>query len=145
MLFAYSSYLLADGIRLSGIVSVLFCGIVMAHYTFNNLSAKAREFTREMFDVLALVSETFVFAYLGMAVFSFKQEWDFALIGITLAVMLLARAVNVFPLSFLVNRFRPVNARIPFTHQLMLWFSGLSWSDGLCSRSQSAMLLAPSF
>ncbi len=123
MLFAYSSYLLADGMRLSGIVSILFCGIVMAHYTFNNLSAKAREFTREMFDVLASISETFVFAYLGMAVFSFKQLFDVKLILITILLILVARAVNVFPISFIVNLTRKTN-KIPLKQQLMLWFSG---------------------
>jgi hypothetical protein len=109
---------------MSGIVSVLFCGIVMAHYTFNNLSAKAREFTREMFDTMASIAETFVFAYLGMAVFSFGQQWDIKLIFITLFVMLVARAANVFPLSFLINVARKKN-KIPFKHQLMLWFAGL--------------------
>lgn len=124
MLIAYSSYLLADGIALSGIVAVLFCGIVMAHYTFNNLSAKAREFTREMFECLSSIAETFVFAYLGMAVFSFRQQWDVKLILISLFVMLVARAVNVFPIAFLINVSRKSN-KIPFRHQLMLWFAGL--------------------
>jgi hypothetical protein len=126
MLFAYSSYLFADGVQMSGIVSVLFCGIVMAHYTFNNLSAKAREFTREMFDTMASIAETFVFAYLGMAVFSFRQMWDFKLIAITLLVMLVARAANVFPISFLVNLTRREKKfKIPVKHQVMLWFAGL--------------------
>ena len=159
MLFAYSSYLLADGMRLSGIVSILFCGIVMAHYTFNNLSAKAREFTREMFDVLASISETFVFAYLGMAVFSFKQLFDVKLILITILLILVARAVNVFPISFIVNLTRKTN-KIPLKQQLMLWFSGkekkkeiswfvcffiyvlivarTTWSHGFCFGSQFA-------
>ena len=124
VLFAYSSYLLADGLDFSGIVSILFCGIVMAHYTFNNLSAKAREFTREMFEVLASISETFVFAYLGMAVFSFRQQWDVPLIFISIFAMLVARAVNIFPIALLMNLLRK-NTKIPFKHMIMLWFSGL--------------------
>ena len=42
-LFAYVAYMLADGVQMSGIVAVLFCGIVVARYTIHNLSASARE------------------------------------------------------------------------------------------------------
>ena len=37
-IFAYFPYLLAEGCNLSGITAILFTGIVMAHYTHNNLS-----------------------------------------------------------------------------------------------------------
>ena len=36
--FVYSPYALAEGIHLSGIMSILFCAIVMSQYTHYNLS-----------------------------------------------------------------------------------------------------------
>ena len=37
-LFAFGPYFLAEGLHLSGIMAVLFCGIVMSHYTHYNLT-----------------------------------------------------------------------------------------------------------
>jgi NhaP-type Na+/H+ or K+/H+ antiporter len=41
-LYAYSSYLLAEGLHLSGIVAILFCGIAMSQYAFVNLSEESQ-------------------------------------------------------------------------------------------------------
>ena len=38
VIFPYCAYMLAESLQLSGIVAILFCGIVMAHYTRRNLS-----------------------------------------------------------------------------------------------------------
>ena len=38
VIFAFGPYFLAEGLHLSGIMAVLFCGIVMSHYTHFNLS-----------------------------------------------------------------------------------------------------------
>lgn len=61
----WSSYYAAEALQLSGIVAILFCGIVMASYTRSNLSHHARELTTEMFECLAAIAEAFVFNYLG--------------------------------------------------------------------------------
>ena len=38
VIFAFGPYFLAEGLHLSGIMAILFCGIVMSHYTHHNLS-----------------------------------------------------------------------------------------------------------
>ncbi len=38
LVFAYSSYLIADILEFTGIIAVFFCGAAMAHYSYNNLS-----------------------------------------------------------------------------------------------------------
>jgi NhaP-type Na+/H+ or K+/H+ antiporter len=38
VIFAYSSYLLAEILNLTGIISIFFCGIAMAHYGHSNLT-----------------------------------------------------------------------------------------------------------
>ncbi|KAJ1550896.1 hypothetical protein HK096_004351, partial [Nowakowskiella sp. JEL0078] len=38
LILAYISYLLADILGMTGIISIFFCGIAMAHYSYDNLS-----------------------------------------------------------------------------------------------------------
>jgi NhaP-type Na+/H+ or K+/H+ antiporter len=46
LIFAYCSYLLADVLGLTGIISIFFCGITMAQYAVGNLSDEARKASR---------------------------------------------------------------------------------------------------
>lgn len=135
--FGYCSFLLAEGLALSGIISILMCGISMGQYTVGNLSEKSRLYTKEMFEVLSTLSETVIFCYLGFALFSFSQQWDVALIFISIFALLVARMGQVAPLTGLINAFRwwrkkrtalpPENRHevIPMSHIIMLWFAGL--------------------
>jgi sodium/hydrogen exchanger 8 len=43
VLLAFASYMLADGLRLSGIVAALFCGMGMAKYVKPNLAPSSRD------------------------------------------------------------------------------------------------------
>jgi NhaP-type Na+/H+ or K+/H+ antiporter len=72
--------MLAEAWTLSGIVSILFCGIVMAHYTTHNLHPDTLSFSRRFFKVVAYGAETFVFVYFlpGRAILSAHQRNLFA-------------------------------------------------------------------
>ncbi|EAZ09526.1 hypothetical protein OsI_31802 [Oryza sativa Indica Group] len=63
VLFPYFSYMLAEGFGLSGIVSILFTGIVMKRYTFYNLSEDSQRFTARFFHLLSSLAEAFVSLY----------------------------------------------------------------------------------
>ncbi|KAF3794994.1 Sodium/hydrogen exchanger 6 [Nymphaea thermarum] len=55
-------YMLAEGLGLSGIVSILFTGIVMKHYTFSNLSENSQRFVAAFFHLISSLAETFMAA-----------------------------------------------------------------------------------
>lgn len=123
LVFSYGPYVLAEGIHLSGIMAILFCGIVMSHYTHFNLSTVTQITMQQTLRTLAFIAETCVFAYLGLAVFSFKHRTEPALIVWSLILSLLGRACNIFPLAILVNKFR--EHQITKKMMFIMWFSGL--------------------
>lgn len=83
-LMAYGSYFFSNAIRMSGIlsegmeltigiVSLLFCGITLKHYAYHNMSRRTRLGTKYIFQVLAQMSENFIFIYLGLSLFTITE------------------------------------------------------------------------
>ncbi|KAI5694513.1 hypothetical protein M8J76_013686, partial [Diaphorina citri] len=64
LVFTYAPYALAEGIHLSGIMAILFNGIVMSHYTHYNLSTVTQITMQQTMRTLSFIAETCVFAYL---------------------------------------------------------------------------------
>ncbi|XP_076376930.1 na[+]/H[+] hydrogen exchanger 1 isoform X1 [Megalopta genalis] len=123
LVFTYAPYVLAEGIQLSGIMAILFNGIVMSHYTHFNLSTVTQITMQQTMRTLAFIAETCVFAYLGLALFSFRHRVEPALVVWSIILCLIGRAANIFPLALLVNRFR--EHQITRKMMFIMWFSGL--------------------
>ncbi|CAK1556254.1 unnamed protein product [Leptosia nina] len=123
LVFTYAPYVLAEGINLSGIMAILFCGIVMSHYTHFNLSTVTQVTMQQTMRTLAFIAETCVFAYLGLAIFSFRHRVEPALVVWSIILSLLGRAANIFPLALLCNKFR--EHKITKKMMFIMWFSGL--------------------
>nr|AVA17584.1 Na+/H+ antiporter family protein 2 [Populus ciliata] len=134
MLMAYLSYMLAELFYLSGILTVFFCGIVMSHYTWHNVTESSRVTTKHAFATLSFVAETFIFLYVGMDALDI-EKWRFvshspgtsvAVSSILLGLVMVGRAAFVFPLSFLSNLTKKSpNEKISFKQQFIIWWAGL--------------------
>uniref|UniRef100_A0A8C5TC80 Sodium/hydrogen exchanger n=1 Tax=Malurus cyaneus samueli TaxID=2593467 RepID=A0A8C5TC80_9PASS len=107
IIFAYLPYGLAEGISLSGIMAILFSGIVMSHYTHHNLSPVTQILMQQTLRTVA-----------------FMCGRCCLLSNLLLIVLVLfGRAVNIFPLSYLLNFFR--DHKITPKMMFIMWFSGL--------------------
>jgi solute carrier family 9 (sodium/hydrogen exchanger), member 6/7 len=126
VLISYSTFLLSECLEFTGIVSVLFCGIFQAHYTYNNLAEESKKQTREFFGLLNFLSENFIFLYIGITMFTFgKHQWEWQFILFSFLAIFVARLIIIYPLSLLVNLSRKKTARITWNMQHVMLFSGL--------------------
>ncbi|XP_058080956.1 sodium/hydrogen exchanger 4 isoform X3 [Magnolia sinica] len=135
VLMAYFSYLLAELLNFSGILTVFFCGIVMSHYAWYNVSENSRITTKHAFATMSFIAETFIFLYVGMDALDI-EKWKmtktsvrttFGIYSTILLLVLIGRAAFVFPLSTLSNYMNSSAERtmITFKHQVIIWWAGL--------------------
>jgi len=124
--FCYLCYATAEAMELSGIMALFFNGIVLSHYNSYNLSPTAHVASEQIFSTLATVTETIVFVYMGMVVFTGKfRSFNLTFSLATLLFCLVGRMLQIFPLSFCANRCRTEDEKIPLKMQCVLWFAGL--------------------
>ncbi|NXM56166.1 SL9A9 protein, partial [Illadopsis cleaveri] len=123
-LLSWSAFLSAEAAGLTGIVAVLFCGVTQAHYTYNNLSPDSKMRTKQLFEFMNFLAENVIFCYMGLALFTFQNHiFNPLFIFGALVAIFVARASNIYPLSFLLNLGR--KQKIPRNFQHMMMFSGL--------------------
>ncbi|KAG2695465.1 hypothetical protein I3843_07G013700 [Carya illinoinensis] len=134
MLMAYLSYMLAELLNLSGILTIFFCGIVMSHYTWHNVTESSRITTKHAFATISFIAETFIFLYVGMDALDIdKWKQSKASAGTSIAVsstlfalVLIGRAAFVFPISNITNCVKKRNnTKIEFRQQFIIWWAGL--------------------
>ncbi|KAL6730503.1 hypothetical protein Aduo_001474 [Ancylostoma duodenale] len=124
LVFAYIPYGFAEAMSLSGIMAILFCGITMSQYTQQNISPVTQITFRQTFRTISFVAETSTFAYIGMAFFTIKLNFQPSLIFWCIVLCLVSRALNIFPISYAVNKCRR-EVQISMKNQIILWFSGM--------------------
>ncbi len=142
-LCAYMCYFFSNGLSMSGIVSLLFCGITLKHYAYHSMSRRTQRATKYIFSTLAQLSENFIFVYLGLSLFtsppsSAKVTSYFKplFIIITTVAVVFTRYAAVFPLSGMINFFHR-HARgqrqeeLPHSYQMMLFWAGLRGAVGV--------------
>ena len=142
-LLAYTCYFFSNGLTMSGIVSLLFCGITLKHYAYHTMSRRTQRASKYIFSTLAQLSENFIFVYLGMSLFTSApmSEPVFSYVKpvfiiITLIAVIFTRYAAVFPLSEAINLFQR-HARgqrqeeLPHSYQMMLFWAGLRGAVGV--------------
>ncbi|KAH7543122.1 hypothetical protein FEM48_Zijuj02G0149700 [Ziziphus jujuba var. spinosa] len=134
MLMAYLSYMLAELLNLSGILTIFFCGIVMSHYTWHNITQSSRITTKHAFATISFIAETFIFLYVGMDALDI-DKWkssnsgagtSIAVSSTLFALVLIGRAAFVFPLANIRNCLQTSDStKIDFPRQFIMWWAGL--------------------
>ena len=142
-LAAYTSYFFSNGMQMSGIVSLLFCGITLKHYAYHTMSRRTQRTTKYIFGMLAQLSENFIFISLGLSIFTNAPREEPLtnyikplFIIITTVSVIFTRYASVFPLSEAINLFHR-HARgqrqdeLPHSYQMMLFWAGLRGAVGV--------------
>jgi NhaP-type Na+/H+ or K+/H+ antiporter len=75
--FAYLAYVSAELMALSGIISLLVCSIVQKEFAWLNCSLQGKQCSVGIFEFLGLLAQGFVFSYLGLTFFFYKNyQWS---------------------------------------------------------------------
>lgn len=109
ILCPWVSYLIAEGLELSGIVAIMVNGIFLSYYAQPNISANSRRVLKIGYESVAHSAETLVFIFLGLGLFAFNhpyQQMGFGILPLTILNLSVSRALNIGLVSYLVNKSR---------------------------------------
>ena len=112
VIIPWVSYLLADSVGYSGIVSIVFCGIAMARYALPNLSESGKALLNKFYHLLAYNFENIVFLFIGLGMVGFNlafKEMGIGLCICALIIITIARYLNIRGVSYLLNISRSDN------------------------------------
>ncbi|HEV2395638.1 MAG TPA: sodium:proton antiporter [Candidatus Sulfotelmatobacter sp.] len=120
---AYGSFLLAEDLHLSGVLATLVAGLMLGNMrTRGAISERGREALEAFWEYAAFIANSFVFLLIGMREGheNFRGSWGPIAIGIL--VVVLARALAVYPCCSLFAR---SSLRVTVRHQHVLFWGGL--------------------
>uniref|UniRef100_A0A3P8NJI8 Sodium/hydrogen exchanger n=1 Tax=Astatotilapia calliptera TaxID=8154 RepID=A0A3P8NJI8_ASTCA len=105
----YLSYLTAEMLSLSAILSTTFCGVLCQKYVRANMDESSVQTVKYAMKVFANGSETIIFVFLGIsAIDKVIWVWNTGFILLTVFFVFVYRFIGVFFLQWILNRYRLV-------------------------------------
>ena len=104
LFMGYMSYLIAEILELSGILTLLSCSVFMAAYTWYNFSMQGKLITASTLEVIAHIVEAFVFCYLGLSFFSYANlRWSTGLFVTFTSIVIVGRFLATVGMGMLIK------------------------------------------
>lgn len=123
---AFLSYILADIFELSGIISLIGCGLTQAQYALHNVNRKSNIAIKYCIKVASTTSEIIIFLFLGMALVRYEHNWSTGFTLWTIFLCLVYRFLVVFGLTYLINTCDRYRVRkIGLDEQFIMGYGGL--------------------
>uniref|UniRef100_A0A673ZHX9 Sodium/hydrogen exchanger n=1 Tax=Salmo trutta TaxID=8032 RepID=A0A673ZHX9_SALTR len=123
-ILGYLSYLTAEMLSLSAILSIVFCGICCQKYINANMDERSVTTVQYVMKVFANGSETIIFVFLGIsAIDPAIWVWNTGFILLTLLFIFVFRFIGVFLLTWILNKYRLVP--LEFIDQVVMSYGGL--------------------
>lgn len=122
---AYLSFVVCEILSLSGIMGILFCGIVQNRYCEANIQHKSHTTLKYMMKMFASTAETLLFIQLGAStvVEGGHMDWDIWFIVITLITIVPIRFAIVYGITYVVNQYRIIP--MSYKDQFIMAYGGL--------------------
>ena len=118
---AYGSFLLAEHFHASGVLASTTAGIITGNYgSLGSFTDKGREAVESFWEYVAFVINSLIFILIGIR--EAHQNFLLSAIPIAIIMVLLGRAVAIYPLSALFSRSA---LRVEKNHQHVLFWGGL--------------------
>ncbi|XP_077051365.1 sodium/hydrogen exchanger 3.2 [Siphateles boraxobius] len=124
IVLGYLSYLTAEMLSLSAILSITFCGVCCQKYVNANMDEKSVTTLRYVLKVMANGSETMIFVFLGVSAIDKNiWVWNTGFILLTILFIIVFRFMGVFFLNWVLNQTRLIP--IDITDQIVMSYGGL--------------------
>ncbi|XP_068165389.1 sodium/hydrogen exchanger 2-like [Antennarius striatus] len=122
-MYSYLAYLLAECFAISSVLAIITCAITMKYYVEENVSQRSCTTIRHVIKMLATVSETLIFFFLGVVTITTDHEWNWAYILFTLVFAFVWRGLGILVLTQIINPFRTIQFNLK--DQFGLAYGGL--------------------
>ncbi|KAL2087445.1 hypothetical protein ACEWY4_016273 [Coilia grayii] len=113
LMYSYLAYLVAELFAISSIMAIVLCALTMRYYVEANVAQRSCTTIRHVIKMLATISETLIFFFLGVVTVTTEHEWNWGYILGTLIFAFIWRGLGILVLTQIINPFRTV----PFTYQ----------------------------
>ncbi|KAE8278291.1 Sodium/hydrogen exchanger 2 Na(+)/H(+) exchanger 2 [Larimichthys crocea] len=122
-MYSYLAYLVAECFAISSVLAIITCAITMKYYVEENVSQRSCTTIRHVVKMLATVSETLIFFFLGVITVTVEHEWNWAYILFTLVFAFFWRIIGILVLTQIINPFRTIQFK--YKDQFGLAYGGL--------------------
>jgi len=120
---AYGSFLIAEDLHASGVLSTLTVGILVGNFGLPRAySDKGRAFIMDFWEFMAFIANSIIFFLIGVREANQNLLSAITVIVIAVIVVTIGRAAAIYPLSLLFSKSK---LKIEKNHQHILFWGGL--------------------
>jgi CPA1 family monovalent cation:H+ antiporter len=124
IVIAYGTYLITEELGGSGVIAVVTAGLILGNFgSLVGMNPRTRIIVSEFWEFLAFFVNSIVFLLIGDQIHFTVLGKNIGAIAVTIAAVIATRAIAIYGLSALSNRF--AKSEIPLPAQTILWWGGL--------------------